>query len=165
LAQNSSSGGFWEKLGNWFSGNGWKTDAELNSAATQQSSNGPFIAQNPQSYMGKVCGTGQCVDFVKADTGVPRLTKDWAPGQQVGPNTPQGAAIATFGPNGTFENISGQSHAAELVSVAPGGKSAVIRDQWKGQTVHTRPISDRGGRGKPVNDLSRYHVIMRREED
>jgi hypothetical protein len=28
-AQNTSSGGFFEKLGNWFHGNGWKTDAEL----------------------------------------------------------------------------------------------------------------------------------------
>ena len=28
-AQNTSSGGFWEKLGNFVTGNGWKTDAEL----------------------------------------------------------------------------------------------------------------------------------------
>ena len=41
-AQNSLSGGFWEKLGNFVTGNGWKTDAELHptsgdvSAATGQ---------------------------------------------------------------------------------------------------------------------------------
>jgi hypothetical protein len=29
LAQNKDSGGFWQKLGNALSGNGWKTDAQL----------------------------------------------------------------------------------------------------------------------------------------
>ena len=130
----------------------------------QQQNNGPFLAKNPGKYMGKTCGSGQCVDFVKADTEVPRTTKDWAPGTKVGAKTPEGAAIATFGASGKYENKVGQSHAAELVSVSPNGKSAVIRDQWKGQEVHTRTIYDRGGKGLPVNDLSRYSVIMRKED-
>jgi RHS repeat-associated protein len=130
----------------------------------QQQSDGPFLAKDPGKYMGKTCGSGQCVDFVKADTDVPRQTKDWVPGAKVETKTPGGAAIATFGPNGKYENKVGQSHAAELVSVAPNGKSAVIRDQWKGQQVNTRTIYDRGGKGLPVNDLSRFRVIMRRED-
>jgi len=130
---------------------------------TDKKTNGPFIAKHPKKYMnGKtVCGSGQCVDFVKADTDVPRRATDWVRGEKVGPDTPQGAAIATFGPDGKYESIPGQSHAAELVSVAPGGASAVIRDQWKGQVVHERTIQDRGGKGAPVDDLSRYYVIMR----
>lgn len=133
-----------------------------------QNSSGPFIAKDPEKYMGTCVGSGQCVDFVKADTDVPRQTKDWAPGAAVDKNTPPGAAIATFGPNGTYQNIPGQSHAAELVSVGPDEKSAVIRDQFKtksGQVVvHTRTILNREGHGLPVNDLSRYRVIMKRED-
>jgi RHS repeat-associated protein len=128
-------------------------------------SQGPFKAKDPEKYMGTEVGSGHCVDFVKADTDVPRQTKDWAPGDRVSETTPSGAAIATFGPDGRYQNESGESHAAELVSVAPGAQSAVVRDQWKSHPVNTRTIEDRGGRGKPVNDLSRYRVIMRREEE
>ena len=38
-AQNTSSGGFWQKLGNAISGNGWKTDAQLKQ--DQSSNSGP----------------------------------------------------------------------------------------------------------------------------
>jgi RHS repeat-associated protein len=150
---------------------GQSLSASEGGGAQQQgskTSKGPFIAKDPQKYMGTCVGRGECVDFVKADTDVPRTTKDWAPGAKVDKDTPQGAAIATFGPDGKYQNSPGQSHAAELVSVAPNGKSAVIRDQYHTsggqQDVHTRTILDRGGHGLPVNDLSRYSVIMRRDD-
>jgi hypothetical protein len=137
---------------------------QVQQQSPQSNTDGPFIAKEPGKYMGKVVGSGQCVDFVKADTDVPRQTKNWGPGAKVDQNAPQGAAIATFGPDGKYKNIPGQSHAAELVSVAPDGKSAKVRDQWNGRPVRERKIHDRGGTGKPVNDLSRYRVIMKRED-
>lgn len=121
---------------------------------------GPYYAKDPAKYMGKKCGSGQCVDFVKLDTDVPRLTSEWRAGPKLDPSTKPGTAIATFGSDGRYKNKVGQSHAAELVSISPDGKSAVVRDQWLGHAVSTRTITDRGGRGSPVNDLSQYHVIM-----
>jgi hypothetical protein len=71
-----------------------------------------------------------------------------------------GAAIATFGSNGTYTNSTdGTSHAA--IYVGQNGIGLQVWDQWTGQPVHQRTIRFQGGAPgvKPVNDGDAYYVI------
>ena len=128
-------------------------------------SGGSYVAGNTDSYLSTSVGTGQCVPFVQAASGAPR-TALWAPGEQVGPNTPAGTAIASFSRDGLYHGISGTNHAAILQSVAPNGRSAVIRDQWMNRDGTPHNVSDRtirnlgGGLGGGSNDLSAFRLIM-----
>jgi hypothetical protein len=106
--------------------------------------------------MGEVVGDGECVAYVRDVTGCPP-TRQWAEGVKVrGGDIATGTAIATF-QNGTYENISGLSHAAIYISQNNSG--ITVHDQWRGQVVHTRTISFKGGAGKPSNDGDAFSVI------
>jgi len=85
-AQNTSSGGFWEKLGNWISGNGWMTDAELHP------SHSVIDKDKVANYMDEHANgtgnyTGQCARACREGleagglntTGHPRDAKDYGP--------------------------------------------------------------------------------------
>jgi len=120
-----------------------------------------YIAQDPESYKGKVVGTGHCVPFVQKASGAP-ITSNWKRGVKVKGNASilEGTAIATFDVNGKYTNsMDGTSHAAIYV-----GQDAVglqVWDQWKTQPVHERTIRFQGGADgvKPVNDGDAFYVI------
>ena len=122
---------------------------------------GPYVAARPAAFHGRVVGTGQCVDLVKAAAGAPR-TAAWRPGAPVrgNPDLAPGTAIATFEPDGTYASRSG-SHAALYLSQDATG--IWVYDQWKGQPVHRRLIRFEGGRGSKrgvkSNDGDRFAVI------
>lgn len=96
-------------------------------------------------FIGKIVGTGQCVDFVKQLTGAPQ-TALWKRGAMVkGISLLPGTAIATFDPPseahpaGKYANdTSGKSHAAVYLSQDATGLQ--VLDQWSGQPVHHRTI-------------------------
>ena len=121
-----------------------------------------FVARrSPQSYRGRVIGTGHCAPFVQRVTGAP-LVRQWRRGRRVrGANPPVAkyTAIATFGSNGQYTNrTDGTAHAAVLISVWPDGLR--VWDAWIGQPVHQRTIRFRNGSGRAVNDGDAFYVIV-----
>jgi hypothetical protein len=118
----------------------------------------PFIARNPERYLGKVVGTGHCINYVRETTGAP-ITTQWRRGDPVrGSGCSPGTAIATFDPSGRYGNhVDGRSHAAILIAETDEG--LLVCDQWVGQPVHHRTIRYRDGEGDAANDASRYYVI------
>lgn len=121
----------------------------------------PFRYVGLEKYLGKVVGSGQCVEFVKLATGAPQ-TAGWKRGKRVkGNDIPSGTAIATFDDDGHYGNhTDGRSHAAILLAQNHDGLH--VMDSWLGQPVHERLIYF-GGRpgGKPgdVNNGDKFFVI------
>jgi hypothetical protein len=122
---------------------------------------GPYIAAHPEAFEGRVIGAGHCVDLVKAAAGVPR-TALWQEGAEVrgNPHIAPGAAIATFGSDGSYTSESG-NHAA--IYLYQDDHGIWVYDQWQGQPVHKRLIRFEGGsgakRGSKSNDGRRFAVI------
>lgn len=100
---------------------------------------GPYVAVDPQAYLGRVVGAGYCVDFVKAAAAVPN-TASWRPGIVVKGNHGRigiGTAIATFEDDGTYTSRTG-NHAAIYLGQDEIG--VWVYDQWRGRSVHRRQI-------------------------
>jgi hypothetical protein len=116
-----------------------------------------YVAQNPERWMGQAVGTGQCVAYVREASGAPRTSQWRRAGRVKGDREiPQGAAIATFDPNGSYGNHEdGRSHAA--IYIAQNENGLTVYDQWKGQVVHQRVI--RFGGEKPVNNGDEFYLI------
>lgn len=115
-----------------------------------------YVAPKPESYLGETVGDGECVAYVKESAGCPATSK-WAEGIKVrGADIAVGTAIATF-QDGKYKNVSGQSHAAIYIKQDKTGLT--VYDQWAGQPVHERPISFKGGNGKPSSDGDAFAVI------
>ena len=96
-------------------------------------------------YIGTSVGSGQCVALVQAASNV-GYTGTWTPGSNVLSNPPPtGTVIATFGSDGTYQNVSGQSHAAIYLGQqtdANGNVTGiVVQDQWAGHACGTRVIT------------------------
>jgi hypothetical protein len=107
-----------------------------------------WVATAPSSFDGKVVGDGQCVAYVQQAAGAPH-TSSWRRGRLVrGNSVPQGTAITTFDPNGTYGNHIGRSHAAILHDQHPNG--LLVWDQWLHHPVAPRLIHFRDGAGLPV---------------
>src|SRR5580658_2989810 len=118
------------------------------------------ISDIQQNALGNVTGTGQCVAFVEAAAQTP-LTAQWKRGRIVAGDmtVPEGTAIATFDPDGTYGNhTDGRSHGAIYVSQV-AGQGLLVYDQWVGQPVHQRTIHFRDGAGLAVNDGNQFYVI------
>jgi hypothetical protein len=118
------------------------------------------VSDIQQNYLGKAIGTGQCVAFVELAAKTPN-TAAWKRGRIVAEDMtiPEGTAIATFDPTGTYGNhTDGRSHGAIYVSQVTGQGLAVY-DQWLGQPVHQRTIHFRNGAGLAVNDGNQFYVI------
>jgi hypothetical protein len=116
-----------------------------------------WVAEDPASYIGQVVGSGQCVAYVQRASGAPH-TSGWRQGVFVKGNAvPEGTAIATFDPDGTYGNHPGLSHAAILHQETPAG--LLVWDQWVGHPVAQRTIYFRDGVGSPVNDGDQFYVI------
>ena len=120
----------------------------------------PFRYVGLEKYLGKVIGSGQCVEFVKLATGAPQ-TSGWKRGQLVKGNPiPMGTAIATFDPDGKYGNHEdGTSHAAILLSQDARGLR--VLDQWAG--THPSPVHERviafDDLKTPVNNGNNFFVI------
>lgn len=96
------------------------------------------------AYLGQSVGSGQCVALVQAASNVGH-TSTWQPGASVtSGNLQPGTVIATFGSDGTYQNISGQSHAAIFLGYqydTNGNiKGIQVQDQWSGHPCGTRTI-------------------------
>ena len=118
----------------------------------------PYIADNPEQYVGQVVASGQCVDYVR-ETALAPHTSEWRQGAHARSRPHKyGTAIATFGADGTYGNhTTGESHAAILIGYTTDG--LMVFDQWTNQPVHERTIRFKGGEGMPCDDGDAYHVI------
>lgn len=119
----------------------------------------PYIAQNPEFYVGKKVGTGQCVAYVQAASLAPS-TGSWHAGIKVltaGPGViSKGTVIATM-VDGHYPNHASGNHAAIYLSHDSHG--IYVLDQWLGQPVHYRTIHDHGNSGSASNDAGQYYVV------
>lgn len=117
----------------------------------------PYVSATYKTFLKTTVGDGECVALVKAAAGAP-ATSLWKKGKQARAldGIAEGTAIATFGPDGKYENVSGKSHAA--IYVRQDEDALYVVDQWKGQTVHERPIRFKGA-DKPSNDGALFFVI------
>ena len=117
-----------------------------------------WIATQPQSYIGRVVGNGECVHFVQVAAGAPH-TSAWRRGELVrGSGTEFGTVIATFGADGLYANaIDGSSHAAVLVAEQPDG--LLVWDQWSGRPVAQRVIRFKQG-GMACDDGDRFYIVQ-----
>jgi hypothetical protein len=94
--------------------------------------------------LGQSVGSGQCVALVQA-TSVVGQTSTWVPGTSVtnGSLSP-GTVIATFGSNGQYQNIPGQSHAAIFLGYQKDDAGNItgiqVQDQWAGHACGVRTI-------------------------
>lgn len=88
MAQNTSSGGFWQKLGNALSGNGWKTDAQVKQSQSPPgaSPTGPVVAAGVGGLAPQANGAAQAVkngveNFMKASKPDPTSPVRNVPGE------------------------------------------------------------------------------------
>lgn len=105
------------------------------------------IAEDPESYIGaRPVGDGHCVALVRHAAKLGHTSK-WRRGVPVrGTSHPKGTIIATFGPDGQYENrTDGASHAAILVGQEDVGLAVI--DQWKGSACARRIIRFKTGAG------------------
>ena len=95
-------------------------------------------------YIGQSVGSGQCVALVQAASSCGN-TSTWQPGTSVTDgNLQPGTVIATFGSNGIYQNISGQSHAAIFLDYQRDSNGNItgiqVQDQWAGSACGVRTI-------------------------
>jgi hypothetical protein len=119
----------------------------------------PYVAANPEHYLGKKVGTGQCVAYVEAASMI-GSTGTWHAGVKVLKASPgqiaKGTIIATM-VDGHYPNHSHGNHAAIYLSQDASGIQVI--DQWLGQPVHYRTIHNHGDHGSPSNDASKFYVV------
>jgi hypothetical protein len=119
----------------------------------------PYVAANPEHYVGKKVGSGECVAFVQA-AGLAPATGTWQAGVKVlsaaAGTILKGTIIATM-VDGRYPNHSHGNHAA--VYLSHDATSIRVLDQWLGQAVHYRTIHDHGGHGDASDDASDYYVV------
>jgi plastocyanin len=130
----------------------------------------PYVAVNPERYVGRSVGNGQCVAFARAAASIGH-TSTWTRGDPVrGAKLAVGTAIATFDQDGRYSNDThGKSHAA--IYLGQDATGIQVLDQWmvsktglKGAVVKVpRPVSQRTihfkPSEKPVNCGDNYYVI------
>lgn len=122
-----------------------------------------YIAFNPDRFIGKSLGSGQCVAFVEEAAITPR-TRKWRKGKKIAGNPIlKGTAIATFQAGMYSNSVDGLSHAAIYLRQTKEG--IYVLDQWSHlghrQPVHERLIHFRDTKwhGKPVDDANNYYAI------
>jgi hypothetical protein len=130
----------------------------------------PFVARNPNKFVGVSVGNGQCVMFVQA-AAMTGHTSSWRCGDIVkNSQLAEGTAIATFDADRKYANDShGRSHAA--IYLAQDADGITVLDQWvdvirnpdgtKTQNVHAvskRIIKFKDAK-KIANDGRSYFVI------
>jgi hypothetical protein len=121
----------------------------------------PFVADNPEAFIGKTLGDGHCVALIRAATDAPETAR-WRRGAKVagnGASVEPGTVIATFdSASGRYTSrTDGTAHAALYEHEAEAG--IVVIDQWISRPTQARTIMFRGGSGKPINDADAYYVV------
>ena len=100
-----------------------------------------FIAANPELYLGKKVGSGDCVALVQTIANAPS-TAIWRPGIQVVTASStlitKGTVIATL-TDGFYPTPPSDGHAA--IYLGQDHDNIYVLDQWVGQPVHYRKIS------------------------
>lgn len=115
----------------------------------------PYQSALADRYAGKHNGESQeCVALVKQATDVGH-TSNWAPGSQIGEHTAPGTPIATFGKDGRYANIPGQSHAALYLGPGQTPGSIKVLDQWNGHAAGVREIQP----GNKPESAQNFRVI------
>lgn len=102
---------------------------------------GAYASGLVQKYSGRSHGESEeCVALVKHAVPGIGSTEHWSPAGGVTAQTAPGTPIATFGADGKYKNIRGQSHAA--IYLGPGSEPGSIRvlDQWNGHHAAERTI-------------------------
>jgi hypothetical protein len=114
----------------------------------------------PSIWNGQVIGSGQCVALVELVTHTPS-TASWKAGRKVqgDMSVTSGTAIATFGPDGRYQNREdGSSHAA--IYMGQTGQGLIVWDQWVKQPTHERLIRFKApGDGPNVDNGIAFCVI------
>jgi hypothetical protein len=156
LAQNTSSGGFFEKLGNWLSGNGWKTDAELNPSSGLV--NAQNAAINNPAYQPGVGGSTHCNQAtcsVARAMGAPMGALTDAHGNDLRANQ-IGANLA--GANSGYHQVS----AAEAQQLANQGILVIVAGPGHVSTVRPDNIGESApGRGPAIANVGRDNGVLR----
>lgn len=130
----------------------------------------PYVCNDPDSYLTKVIGNGQCVVFVQTATGAPQ-TLAWTEGKKIKKGDaplPKGTAIATF-INGKYPSHTTGNHAA--IYIGQDDQGIQVYDQWatkdkatgeiKYQPVHLRTIGFHAAPGCSLsNDGNAFSVIQ-----
>jgi hypothetical protein len=118
----------------------------------------PYIAADPESFLGQVVDTGHCVRLVQVAAHVPH-TSLWQQGEVArGIGLDRGTVIATFDDDGHYGNhTDGSSHAAIYLGQDHVGLQVI--DQWVCHPTAPRTIRFRGGVGKKVNDGDQFCVV------
>lgn len=121
----------------------------------------PNLATFAAQFLGKAIGTGQCVSLCESAIPAMPHTAGWKSGRKVQGDltVPCGTVIATFGPAGTYQNLTdGSSHAAIYVGQSVEG--LWVFDQWVGQVCHMRVIRFKApGDGLNVNNGVMFSVV------
>jgi hypothetical protein len=115
-----------------------------------------FLIHNVANHLG--ADHGHCVGFLQVVGKLPH-TSQWRRGAKVrGVALAPGTCIATFGPDGRYENrTDGASHAAVLVGEEDVGLAVI--DCWAGHPVARRILRWRDGSGDACNDGDQFYVI------
>lgn len=123
----------------------------------------PYLASNPNAYLGKSVGNGQCVAYVRAAANAPH-TSIWKRGEPVktAKTITPGTIVATFDDNGRYgSRKDGSSHTAIFLQRTANG--IVVLDQWvtngKVQAVHERAIRFNNSGSKKINNGDEYYVV------
>ena len=126
-----------------------------------------YVAKNPEQYLGKFVGDGECVALVKVSAGAPQ-TSVWKEGKAVKdvPTLARGTAIATFVGGKYPQDGNTGKHAAIFLKhgVDNNVPGLYVLDQWAQRpTRPAQPVSQRfltydPTRG-PSNDAGGFSVI------
>lgn len=109
-----------------------------------------------QKYSGRSHGESEeCVALVKHVAPGLGSTEHWSPAGGITAQTAPGTPIATFGGDGKYKNVRGQSHAA--IYLGPGSEPGSIRvlDQWNGHPAAERTIKV----GNTAESAQNFQVI------
>jgi hypothetical protein len=113
-----------------------------------------YICTNPESYLGKTVGDGNCVAFVQVAAKAPQ-TSTWKPAGLIKKGDaplPRGTAIATF-VDGKYPNHQHGNHAA--IYIGQDEQGIQVYDQWKREDKDTHKITY-----QPVHLRTiRFHVL------
>jgi hypothetical protein len=114
----------------------------------------PYVCNDPDSYLTKVIGDGQCVSFVQIAAGAPGH-QAWTEGKKISKGDAplaKGTAIATF-IDGKYPNHKHGNHAA--IYIGQNEQGIQVYDQWVSKDNHTGAI-----KYQPVHMRTiKFHVI------
>jgi len=122
-----------------------------------------LVGQDPKLNENK---KAECVELPKQTVGENKSTSTWLQGPKVGPDTPQGTAVASgWNKDGTFPKKETGQHAGFLAVPTRKDGSIKLVDQWVGRPpngkIGSRDIRETSPTNPtPSNNAKDYYVIM-----